>query len=165
VSSTRPSHANDFLVRLYGRDILITLRWIPPRFVPACVSSHSCTLQHQQGRRFQPFAKESAVRIYVGNLSFNTDETQVQQLFAPLGVVDSVRLIRDRDTGQSRGFGFVEMTNDGEGRAACQALDQQELDGRRLTVNEAKPQESRNSGSRPQGNAGGFRRPKHEPRW
>jgi RNA recognition motif-containing protein len=103
------------------------------------------------------------MRIYVGNLSFNTAETQVEQLFAALGTVDSVRLVRDRATGQSRGFGFVEMTNDGEARAACQALDQQEFEGRRLTVNEARPQESRGGDGRPQG--GGFGRQKREPRW
>lgn len=83
------------------------------------------------------------MRIYVGNLSFNTEEQQLEQLFAGLGEVSSVRLIRDQATGRSRGFGFVEMADTAQGRAACEALDQQEFDGRRLTVNEAKPQESR----------------------
>jgi RNA recognition motif-containing protein len=110
-------------------------------------------------------SQEYAMRIYVGNLSFNTAETQVQQLFAPLGNVDSVRLIRDRTTGQSRGFGFVEMTDDSEGLAACQALDQQEFEGRRLTVNQAKPQESRSVSGYSQGSGGGFGRQNREPRW
>ncbi|MBI3049696.1 MAG: RNA-binding protein [Acidobacteria bacterium] len=87
------------------------------------------------------------MRIYVGNLSFNTEEPQLEQLFAPLGRVDSVRLVRDQATGRSRGFAFVEMADDAQGRAACKALDQQEVDGRRLTVNEAKPQERRSGGS------------------
>ena len=99
------------------------------------------------------------MRIYVGNLSFNTEEPQIEQLFAPLGDVESVRLVRDRETGRSRGFGFVEMRDDSQGRAACEALDQREFEGRRLTVNEAKPQERRDGGfsrgdrgSRPGGN-------------
>lgn len=100
------------------------------------------------------------MKLYVGNLSFNTGEAEVRQLFEPLGQVDSVTLIRDRATGQSRGFGFVEMP-DKEGRAAMQALDQQQFDGRRLTVNEAKPQERRSGG----GGGGGFGRPKREARW
>lgn len=100
------------------------------------------------------------MRIYVGNLSFNTAEAEIEQLFAPLGAVESVRLIRDRATGQSRGFGFVEMADADQGRAACNALDQQEFEGRRLTVNEAKPQE-RQSG----GGGGGFGRQKREARW
>jgi RNA recognition motif-containing protein len=97
------------------------------------------------------------MRIYVGNLSFKTAEQEIEQLFAPLGAVESVRLIRDQTTGQSRGFGFVEMTDAAQGRAACETLNQQEVDGRRLTVNEARPQEAR---------GGGFARsPRRESRW
>ena len=99
------------------------------------------------------------MKLYVGNLSFNTEEAQLEQLFAALGEVASVRLVRDRDTGRSRGFGFVEMVDDAVGRAACQQFDQQEFEGRRLTVNEARPQESRSFG----GNQGSRRRT--EPRW
>ena len=102
------------------------------------------------------------MRIYVGNLSFNTDEQQVQQLFADLGQVDSVRLIRDQATGRSRGFAFVEMTDADQGRAACEALDQREFEGRRLTVNEAKPQEPRGGGYGRSNGSGGGRR---ESRW
>jgi len=86
------------------------------------------------------------MKIYVGNLSFHTEEPQLEQLFAPLGHVASVRLVRDHETGRSRGFGFVEMNDDEQARAACQALDQQEFEGRRLTVNEARPQERREGG-------------------
>ena len=87
------------------------------------------------------------MRIYVGNLSYNTEESQLEQLFSTIGQVQSVRLIRDHETGRSRGFGFVEMADDEQGRAACDALNQQQFEGRRLTVNEAKPQERRSSGA------------------
>ena len=102
------------------------------------------------------------MRLYVGNLSFNTEEQQIEQLFATLGEVSSVRLIRDRDTGRSRGFGFVEMATEDQGRAACDQLDQQDFEGRRLTVNEAKPQE------RMGGGGAGFSRgprPRRDSRW
>jgi cold-inducible RNA-binding protein len=102
------------------------------------------------------------MRIYVGNLSFNTEEQQLEQLFASLGDVASVRLIRDRDTGRSRGFGFVEMTDATQGRAACATLDQQEFEGRRLTVNEAKPQEQRTGGF---SRGGGGGRQSRDARW
>ena len=98
------------------------------------------------------------MRLYVGNLSFNTEEQQIEQLFASLGEVSSVRLIRDRDTGRSRGFGFVEMATEDQGRAACEQLDQQEFEGRRLTVNEAKPQERSGGGSFSRG-------PRRDARW
>lgn len=105
------------------------------------------------------------MRIYVGNLSFNTDETQLEQLFAPLGAVESIKLIRDHATGRSRGFAFVELSDE-VGRAACEALDQREFEGRRLTVNEAKPQERRGGGyAGGGGRSGGFGRNKREARW
>ena len=103
------------------------------------------------------------MRLYVGNLSFHTDEQQLEQLFAPLGDVASVKLIRDHATGQSRGFGFVEMADGAAGRAACEQLDQSEFDGRRLTVNEAKPQEQRSGGFSRSGGGGG--RQRRESRW
>ena len=92
------------------------------------------------------------MRLYVGNLSFRTNEPELEQLFATIGPVTSVQLIRDRETGQSRGFGFVEMADDASGRAACESLNQKEFEGRRLTVNEARPQEKRSFG----GDRGGF---------
>jgi len=101
------------------------------------------------------------MRLYVGNLSFNTAESQLEALFTPLGQIESVRLIRDASTGRSRGFGFVEMADDKQARAACQALDQQEVDGRRLTVNEAKPQERRTGGY----SDGGGGRQRGQARW
>ena len=110
------------------------------------------------------------MRLYVGNLSFDTAEQQLEQLFATIGQVTSVRLIRDHGTGRSRGFGFVEMADESMGRAACSQLDQQEFEGRRLTVNEAKPQERSGGGgggyggNRNGGGGGGFRE-KREARW
>jgi RNA recognition motif-containing protein len=101
------------------------------------------------------------MRIYVGNLSFNTAEQELEQLFAQHGQVDSARLVRDHETGRSRGFGFVEMGSDDQARAACQALDQREFEGRRLTVNEAKPQEHRTGGF----GGGRGKGPRRESRW
>ena len=118
------------------------------------------------------------MRLYVGNLSFNTEEPQLEQLFSSHGAVQSVHLVRDHATGRSRGFAFVEMADDDAGRAACQALDQKEFEGRRLNVNEARPQERRGGGgggfgggggggrNRGGGGGGGFGRgPKREARW
>lgn len=80
-------------------------------------------------------------KLYVGNLSFQTHEDELREHFTPHGEVVSVSLITDRDTGRSRGFAFVEMGSDEEARRAQNALDGQELDGRQLKVNEAKPRE------------------------
>ena len=102
------------------------------------------------------------MRIYVGNLSFNTGEAELQALFATKGTVDSVKLVRDQATGRSRGFAFVEMANDTEANAACESLHEKDFEGRRLTVNEAKPQE-RSGGSYSRG--GGFGGQKREARW
>lgn len=100
------------------------------------------------------------MKLYVGNLSFNTDEQQLEQLFAALGEVSSVRVIRDQATGRSRGFGFVEMADEAQGRAACEALDRREFEGRQLTVNEARPQERTRGGF-----AGRGARQPREARW
>ncbi|MCC7009864.1 MAG: RNA-binding protein [Acidobacteria bacterium] len=104
-------------------------------------------------------------RLYVGNLSFSTQEQTLEQTFAAYGPVESVRLVRDKATGQSRGFGFVEMGSDEGARAAIEQLNESQLEGRRLTVNEARPQEPRGDRpfARPGGGGGGGRR--REPRW
>ncbi|NOR73113.1 MAG: RNA-binding protein [Mariprofundaceae bacterium] len=83
------------------------------------------------------------MNIYVGNLSFNTDDHGLSEVFAEFGDVTSAKVIMDRETDRSRGFGFVEMSTDDEGNAAIEALDGAELDGRNLRVNEAKPRENR----------------------
>ena len=79
------------------------------------------------------------MRIYVGNLSWQTDENELREAFAPHGEVVSAQIITDRETGRSRGFAFVEMANDAEGKAAIEAVNDKELGGRQLKVNEAKP--------------------------
>ena len=101
------------------------------------------------------------MRIFVGNLSYETGEQQIQTLFANSGSVGSVKVIRDQMSGRSRGFAFVEMADDQQGRAACETLHEQEFEGRRLIVNEAKPQERR-SGYAGGGESRGQRR---EARW
>ena len=84
--------------------------------------------------------------IYVGNLSFQTDEDTLRQAFAAFGQVDNVNIVRDRDSGQPRGFAFVEMANDSEAETAMQQLNGSNLDGRNLTVNEARPKTDRGGG-------------------
>lgn len=79
------------------------------------------------------------MRIYVGNVAFSTSEQSLEETFSQYGQVDEVAIISDRDTGRSRGFAFVNMPNDDEARAAIEALNGQELDGRPLTINEARP--------------------------
>lgn len=88
------------------------------------------------------------MQIYIGNLSYNTGETQIQSLFAPYGVIENVQVIMDKFTGRSRGFGFVTMPNDQEAQAAIAALDGKEFEGRALKINEARPREE-GGGSRP----------------
>ncbi|CAO0820793.1 putative RNA-binding protein RbpB [Desulfarculales bacterium] len=85
-----------------------------------------------------------ATSIYVGNLSYDSSEQSIRQLFEQYGAVHSVKMIEDRETGRPRGFGFVEM-DPGAAQAAIQALNGADLDGRQLKVNEAKPRESRPS--------------------
>ena len=83
------------------------------------------------------------MKLYVGNLPYNTTEEDLRNLFSQYGSVDSVAVITDRETGRSKGFGFVEFGNDSEARTAIQALSGQEYGGRALTVNEARPREPR----------------------
>jgi RNA-binding proteins (RRM domain) len=86
--------------------------------------------------------------IFVGNLSFNTSEEELRQLFEPYGQVDRVSILTDRETGRSRGFGFVEMGNSDEGEKAIAALNGSDFGGRAINVNEAKPKAERASGER-----------------
>lgn len=90
------------------------------------------------------------MNIYVGNLSYDTDDAGLREAFERFGRVDDARVIRDRETGRSRGFGFVEMPDDGEARAAINDMNGQDLQGRMLKVNEARPRENR----RPRGDFG-----------
>jgi len=86
------------------------------------------------------------MKLYVGNLAFQTSSEELQTLFAQAGTVESVSLIEDRETGRSRGFGFVEMSTKEEGAAAIQQFNGKDLGGRALNVNEAKPREDRGGG-------------------
>ncbi len=97
-------------------------------------------------------------KIYVGGLPYSTTEQQLSDLFATHGSVASARIITDKFTGQSRGFGFVEMATDEEAKAAIAALNGTQLGGRTLTVNEARPQEPRSGGGGGRGGFGGGRR-------
>jgi cold-inducible RNA-binding protein len=83
------------------------------------------------------------MNIFVGNLAFTTTEDELAQLFEPFGTVSQARIATDRDTGRSRGFGFVEMPNDAEAEAAIEELHGATIGGRQLTVNEARPREDR----------------------
>jgi cold-inducible RNA-binding protein len=114
-----------------------------------------------------------SMKLYVGNLAFQTNSQDLQDLFAQAGTVESASVIEDRDTGRSRGFGFVEMATPEDGAAAIEQFNGKEVNGRALKVNEAKPRESRgggrnfggggrgNSGNRDRGSFGSRR----EPRW
>ena len=91
-------------------------------------------------------------KLYVGNLSYNATSSDLEQMCGAHGTVQSAEVIQDRDTGRSKGFGFVQMGSDQEAQAAISALNGQEQDGRALTVNEAKPREPRSGG----GGGGGY---------
>ena len=93
-------------------------------------------------------------KLYVGNLAYSVTHTDLEEWFAQYGTVQSAQVITDRDTGRSKGFGFVEMDTDAQAQAAIQGLNDQEHNGRRLTVNEAKPREPRSGGY--SGSGGGY---------
>ena len=96
-------------------------------------------------------------KLYVGNLSYDTTDSTLEQLFAAYGTVQSAQVIMDRDAGRSKGFGFVEMSSDQEAQAAIAALSGKEVNGRALTVNETKPREDRGGGrGGPGGGRGGY---------
>src|SRR4051794_13408087 len=92
-------------------------------------------------------------KLYVGNLPYSVGDPELEQLFSPHGTVQSAQVIMDRDTGRSKGFGFVEMGSDQEAQAAIQALNGQQIEGRALTVNEARPKTD--GGGRGGGGGGG----------
>ncbi len=91
-------------------------------------------------------------KLYVGNLSFHLSSEDLQEFFAQAGTVESARIIEDRDTGRSRGFGFVEMATEEEAKAAIEQLNGEDFDGRNIVVNEARPREDR---GRSRGHGGG----------
>ena len=85
-------------------------------------------------------------KLYVGNMSYETSQSDLETMFGAHGTVESAQIINDRDTGRSKGFGFIEMSSDAEAQTAIGALDGQDSGGRALKVNEAKPRESRGGG-------------------
>src|ERR1700732_5294316 len=93
-------------------------------------------------------------KLYVGNLTYNVNETDLEALFTPFGMVQSAQIIVDRETNRSKGFGFVEMDTEAQAQAAIQGLNARDHDGRNLTVNEAKPREPRPGGGG--GSRGGY---------
>jgi len=93
-----------------------------------------------------PGVRTVGKKLYVGNLSYSVTSASLEELFSQYGQVRSAEVIQDRDTGRSKGFGFVEMGDDNAAREAIQALNEKEHDGRRLTVNEARPREERGGG-------------------
>jgi RNA recognition motif-containing protein len=95
-------------------------------------------------------------KLYVGNLSFNTTTQDLETMFGAHGTVESTNIIEDRETGRSRGFGFIEMSTKEEGQSAIDTLNGKEIDGRALTVNEAKPREERGGGNRGGGGRGNY---------
>lgn len=96
------------------------------------------------------------IKIYVGGLPYQANDSQLEQMFTSYGEVASSKIIMDRETGRSKGFGFVEMPNDEEGKKAIAELHEAELNGRTLTVNEARPMEQRSGGGN-RGGGGGYR--------
>jgi RNA recognition motif-containing protein len=105
-------------------------------------------------------------KLYVGNIPYETNEDDLQALFAQAGAVESVNVMRDRETGRARGFAFVEMASDSDAQNAISQLNDQPFGGRRLTVNEARPQAARGGGGFGGGRGpGGGQRSRSEPRW
>jgi RNA recognition motif-containing protein len=98
------------------------------------------------------------IKLYVGNLSYDTTNESLEELFAEFGSVRSAQVIQDRDTGRSKGFGFVEMADDNAARTAMSQLNEKEFGGRPLTVNEAKPREDRGGGGSARRGGGGYGR-------
>jgi cold-inducible RNA-binding protein len=113
------------------------------------------------------------MKLYVGNLAFSTSSQDLQDLFAQAGTVESANIVEDRETGRSRGFGFVEMSSPEEGATAIAQFNGKEVNGRSLTVNEARPRENRAGGARNgrgsyngnRGGGGGGSYSSREPRW
>jgi RNA recognition motif-containing protein len=97
-----------------------------------------------------------SLKLYVGNLTYGITDAQLNDMFTAFGQVKSAQVVMDRETGQSKGFGFVEMSDDNEARAAIAGLNGQQVEGRSLTVNEARPREDRGGGGRRSGGGGGY---------
>jgi cold-inducible RNA-binding protein len=119
---------------------------------PIVLGSRLIVASHPFRGRYRPVRCTVSKKLYVGNLSFDVTESRLQEMFAPFGTVQSAQLIMDRDTGRSKGFAFVEMGTDQEATAAIAGMNGQMIEGRALTVNEAKPKTDRPRS----GGGGGF---------
>ena len=104
-------------------------------------------------------------KLFVGNLPFSTDERRLEEVFAAVGPVDTVNIVRDQMTGRARGFAFVEMQTDEAAQTAIERLNDTDLDGRKIAVNEARPKPSGGGGGGRGPGGGGGRPPRREPRW
>jgi RNA recognition motif-containing protein len=116
-----------------------------------------------QARVHRPWQEEQTMNVYVGNLPFSTSNEDLAAMFRRFGEVTSAQVITDRDTGRSRGFGFVEMADDDAARTAIEELNDSDIGGRRLTVNEARPRQPRREGGG--GGGGGYRGGGGRDRW
>lgn len=126
----------------------------------ACWTSRSADFvfdpwDHQRANMSAQRSVVVGKKLYVGNLSYQTSSSDLETLFAPFGTVASAQVIEDRESGRSKGFGFVEMGTDQEAQAAIQGLNGKDRDGRPLTVNEAKPREERGGGGGGRGGRSG----------
>lgn len=138
---------------LYKPAILLphlTVRQLRSRFLGG--SARPAVRRIELALRQRNAEAERVKNIFVGNLSFSTNEDELRQLFEPFGQVDRVSIMTDRDTGRSRGFGFVEMASNEDGEKAITALNGSQIGGRTLNVNEARPKTERGGGG-----GGGFR--------
>src|SRR5262245_7224946 len=139
-----------------------TVRWPPRRPLyhsPApvrCCRCGSSSVEPDVPALFLVWEALMGKKLYVGNLTYDVTDAALEQLFAAHGTVQSAQVIMDRDTGRSKGFGFVEMSNDQEAQNAITALNGQQHGGRALTVNEAKPREDRGTRGGHGGSRGGY---------
>jgi cold-inducible RNA-binding protein len=154
--SNWPSHARAAGYSKGGRfdDVraLIPLESAPslafPTWQATILATSDSTRKAEFGRHFFAGRRTVGMKLYVGNLSYDTTNSSLEELFVPFGSVRSAQVIQDRDTGRSKGFGFVEMADDNAARTAIAELNEKDFGGRPLTVNEAKPREDRGSGER-----------------
>src|SRR5262245_46521860 len=121
-----------------------------------------CGVKRRRLSRLRQRSQFMSRKLYVGNLPFETGEGELQDLFARAGTVETVKVVRDMATGRARGFAFVEMSTDEEAQKAIAELNEYQLGGRGLTVNEARPKPQRSGGF---GGGGGSQRRRSEPRW
>jgi RNA recognition motif-containing protein len=144
------------IARLPSNPSLLTSLALPARWAhpePAFLLDPESTPRVTASLAAEPILSK---KLYVGNLAYNVNETDLEALFMPFGSVQSAQVIVDRDTNRSKGFAFVEMSSEAEAQAAIQGLNGYEHGGRNLTVNEAKPREPRSGGGYGGGRSGGY---------